>query len=47
MTVLNGWVRDRFGTAWMLEAKALSAFACTALALLILQKINAARVKAR
>jgi len=35
MTALNGWVHDRFGTAWMLAAEALSALICIVLALLV------------
>jgi PAT family beta-lactamase induction signal transducer AmpG len=46
MTTANGWVHDRFGTAWMLQTDALSAVGCIVLALLILRKINAAQAQA-
>jgi hypothetical protein len=39
MTATNGWVHDRFGTAWMLHWEAL---ASVAIALVVLWKINAA-----
>jgi predicted 3-demethylubiquinone-9 3-methyltransferase (glyoxalase superfamily) len=42
MTAFNGWVHDRFGTAWMLHAEALFAIACVVLALVVLRKINLA-----
>jgi MFS transporter, PAT family, beta-lactamase induction signal transducer AmpG len=46
MTGLNGWVHDRFGTVEMLMAEALSAIICVALALMVLQKINAIQKRA-
>ncbi len=39
MTGVNGWVHDRFGTAWMLIGEALAAIVFTLLALAVLQKI--------
>jgi MFS transporter, PAT family, beta-lactamase induction signal transducer AmpG len=46
MTAANGWVHDRFGTAWMLQTDALSAVGCIVIALLILRKINATEAQA-
>ena len=43
MTAVDGWVHDRFGTAWMLHTDALSGAICIVAALLVFQKINAAR----
>lgn len=40
MTASNGWVHDRFGTAWMLHSEALVAIVCVALALVVLRQIN-------
>ena len=40
MTAANGWVHDRFGTAWMLHFEALIAIACIILALAVLRWIN-------
>ena len=40
MTALNGWVHDRFGTAWMLHGEALLALGCIVLALAVLRKIS-------
>ena len=40
MTAANGWVHDRFGTAWMLHIEALIAIACIILALAVLRWIN-------
>ena len=45
MTALNGWVHDRFGTAWMLAAEALAGLVCIALALFVLRLIN--KIQAR
>lgn len=42
MTALDGWVHDRFGTAWMLHTDALSGMICIVVALVVFQKINAA-----
>lgn len=42
MTALDGWVHDRFGTAWMLHTDALSGIACVAGAMFVLQKISRA-----
>ena len=39
MTALDGWVHDRYGTAWMLHSEALVAIVFIVLALLILQGI--------
>ncbi len=44
MTALNGWVHDRFGTAWMLQCDALSGAICIVIALLVLQKIKPAAI---
>lgn len=46
MTAFDGWVHDRFGTGWMLQTDALSGVVCIAFALLVLRKINAARLQA-
>jgi MFS transporter, PAT family, beta-lactamase induction signal transducer AmpG len=43
MTALNGWVHDRFGTAWMLHLEALLGIGCVVIALVVLGRINAAR----
>jgi predicted 3-demethylubiquinone-9 3-methyltransferase (glyoxalase superfamily) len=43
MTAADGWVHDRFGTAWMLHAEALIAIVCILLALAVLQRINPPR----
>jgi MFS transporter, PAT family, beta-lactamase induction signal transducer AmpG len=40
MTVLNGWIHDRFGTASMLATEAVAGVVCVALALFVLQKIS-------
>jgi MFS transporter, PAT family, beta-lactamase induction signal transducer AmpG len=40
MTTFDGWVHDRFGTAWMLHGEALVAIVCVGLALFVLWKIN-------
>ena len=40
MTAFNGWVHDRFGTAWMLQAEALTGLFCILIALLVLQMIK-------
>jgi predicted 3-demethylubiquinone-9 3-methyltransferase (glyoxalase superfamily) len=40
MTASNGWVHDRFGTAWMLHSEALLAIACVFVALAVLRWIN-------
>jgi hypothetical protein len=45
MTALNGWVHDRFGTAWMLHSEALLGIGCVGIAVLVLGQINAARVR--
>lgn len=45
MTALNGWVHDRFSTAWMLHSEALLGLASIAVALVILGRINAARTQ--
>ena len=41
MTAFDGWVHDRFGTAWMLQAEALAALFCIITALVTLQVIKA------
>ena len=46
MTALNGWVHDRFGTAWMLHSEALLGIGCVLVALVVLGRINAARARA-
>jgi MFS family permease len=43
MTAADGWAHDRFGTSWMLAVDALSAVACIAIALFVLQKISGRR----
>ena len=45
MTALNGWVHDRFSTAWMLHSEALFGIASVIVALVILSRINVARVQ--
>jgi predicted MFS family arabinose efflux permease len=40
MTAFNGWVHDRFGTAWMLHGEALLALGCIVLALAVLRKLS-------
>ena len=40
MTAVNGWVHDRFGTAWMLHGEAIAGIVFVVLALAILQKIK-------
>jgi MFS transporter, PAT family, beta-lactamase induction signal transducer AmpG len=40
MTASDGWVHDRFGTAWMLHSEALIAIICIILALAVLRWIN-------
>ena len=40
MTALDGWVHDRFGTAWMLYTDAFAAIVCIVVALGILQLIK-------
>src|SRR6267378_3182498 len=40
MTASDGWVHDRFGTAWMLYYEALIAIVCIVLALAVLRWIN-------
>lgn len=42
MTAADGWVHDRFGTAWMLHGEAIVAIICIVFALFILGKIKAA-----
>ena len=43
MTASDGWVHDRFGTAWMLHSEALIAIICIVLALAVLRCINPPR----
>jgi MFS family permease len=43
MTALNGWVHDRFGTAWMLAAEAFSGIICIMIALAVLHRIKIAQ----
>jgi PAT family beta-lactamase induction signal transducer AmpG len=43
MTASDGWVHDRFGTAWMLHSEALIAIICIVLALAVLRWINPPR----
>src|SRR5438552_248954 len=43
MTASDGWVHDRFGTAWMLHSDALIAIICIVLALAVLRWINPRR----
>jgi hypothetical protein len=38
MTALDGWVHDRFSTAWMQHGEALFAIVCTLFALLFLER---------
>ena len=45
MTAWNGWVHDRFGTAWMLHSEALLGIGCVIIALVVLRQINAARAR--
>jgi len=40
MTASDGWVHDRFGTAWMLHSEALVAIVCIVIALAILRSIH-------
>jgi len=40
MTAFDGWVHDRLGTAWMLQAEALAALIFIVIALLVLRVIN-------
>jgi MFS family permease len=40
MTAFDGWVHDRFGTAWMLQGEALAALFCIIIALAVLQMIK-------
>jgi MFS family permease len=43
MTASNGWVHDRFGTAWMLHSEALVAIVCIVLGLAVLRWLNVPR----
>ena len=43
MTASDGWVHDRFGTAWMLHSEALIAIICIVLGLVVLRRINPPR----
>src|SRR5256714_1876273 len=43
MTASDGWVHDRFGTAWMLHSEALIAIICIVIALAVLRWINPPR----
>jgi predicted MFS family arabinose efflux permease len=43
MTASDGWVHDRFGTAWMLHSEALIAIICIVLGLAVLRWINPPR----
>jgi MFS transporter, PAT family, beta-lactamase induction signal transducer AmpG len=43
MTALNGWVHDRFGTAWMLAAEAFCGIICIMIALAVLRRIKLAQ----
>ncbi len=43
MTASDGWVHDRFSTAWMLHSEALIAIICIVLALAVLRWINPPR----
>jgi MFS transporter, PAT family, beta-lactamase induction signal transducer AmpG len=45
MTALDGWVHDRFGTAWMLHSEALLGIGCVVVALVVLRQINPARTR--
>ena len=40
MTAIDGWLHDRFGTAWMLHGEAIAGVVFVVLALLVLQKIK-------
>jgi PAT family beta-lactamase induction signal transducer AmpG len=40
MTASNGWVHDRFGTAWMLHSEALVAIVCIVLGLAVLRWLH-------
>src|SRR5213595_3037210 len=43
MTASDGWVHDRFGTAWMLHSEALIAIICIVFGLAVLRWINPPR----
>jgi MFS family permease len=43
MTASDGWVHDRFGTAWMLHSEALIAIICIVFGLTVLRWINSPR----
>jgi MFS transporter, PAT family, beta-lactamase induction signal transducer AmpG len=43
MTAFDGWVHDRYGGVWMLNAEALLALVFVAVGLIVLQRINANR----
>ena len=43
MTASDGWVHDRFGTAWMLHSEALIAIVCIVIAIAVLRWINPPR----
>src|SRR2546421_5098749 len=43
MTASDGWVHDRFGTAWMLHSEALIAIICIVLGVAVLRRINPPR----
>jgi PAT family beta-lactamase induction signal transducer AmpG len=45
MTASDGWVHDRFGTAWMLHSEALIAIVCMVLALAALRWIKSAETE--
>lgn len=38
MTALDGWVHDRFGSAWMLHTDALTGIVCIVMGLFVLKK---------
>lgn len=40
MTAIDGWVHDRFGTAWMLHVDALSGVVFTVAAMFVLYLIK-------